>query len=212
MRFLVKYCRTLTVFGFVMLMAVVALTLTACGVPVWLSDAGNIITLVGASFASVASFIAGLTGNAALAALLAVVSKWIASVQTGISDLQTLISQYQASPNPGLLGDIESALADLQTNVAQDFSNLGLPAAVLNVIAGIAGLANNLLLGWSNAIAGVKAAKTSAEFKTAMSKFTVLADNLPQSIAQFTTDVNAILTTPTGDAMVDAALAKTPKI
>jgi hypothetical protein len=212
MRFLIKYRRTFMLFSFLLFLLALTLPLMGCGVPVWLSDAGSIIGEISLAFTSVASFIAGLTGNVALAALLATVATWITKVQAGISDLQTLISQYQASPNPGLLGDIESALSDLQTNVAQDFSNLGLPAAVLNVIAGIAGLANRLLLGWSQAISGVKTAKTSADFKVAMNKFTVLADGLPQSIAQFKSDVNAILTTKTGDAAVDAALAKTPKI
>ena len=212
MQFLVKYRRSFFVFAFLMFLATACLSLTACGVPVWLSDAGNIIALVGASFASVASFIAGLTGNTALAAALAVVSTWITKVQTGVSDLTALIAQYQASQSTGVLANIEAALADLQTNVQQDFSNLGLPAAVLSVIAGIAGVAENLLVQWSDAIAGVKAAKTSADFKGASAKLTALADALPQTIAQYKIDINAILDTQTDDPMVNAALAKTPRI
>lgn len=212
MKFLMKHHRTLMQFSFLLFLLVTTLSLTGCGVPAWLSDAGNIIALVGASFTSIASFVAGLTGNAALAALLATVSTWITKVETGISDLEALISQYQTSPSTGLLAEIEASLADVQTNVQQDFSNLGLPAAVLSVISGIAGVAANLLIQWSNAINGVKTAKTGADFKTAMAKLTSLADNLPTSIAQYKVAVNAILDTPTDDAMVNAALAKTPRL
>jgi hypothetical protein len=190
----------------------VCIPLAACGVPVWLSDAYSIIALVGSSFASIASFVAGLTGNAALSAALATVSVWITKVQAVISDLTELISQYQASASTGLLAQIESALADLQANVAQDFSNLGLPPEVLSVISGIAGLADNLLTEWSTAISGVKTAKTTAEFHAANAKLTTLADGLPERMKTYASDVNAILTKTTGDPLVDAALAKTPKL
>jgi hypothetical protein len=199
-------------FAFLALVFTAALYMTACGVPAWLTDAGSIIALVGSSFTSIAAFVAGLTGNAALAALLTTVSKWITTVQTGISDLQALITQYQASPSTGLLAQIESALTDLKTNVQQDFSNLGLPPAVLTVIAGIAALAANTLAEWDLAIQGIKTAPTSAAFKEATAKLSAVADALPQSIAAYKVNVNKILTTKTGDPMVDAALAKTQQI
>jgi hypothetical protein len=212
LKFLIVYRRYFMSAGFAALVFVATCTLTACGVPVWLSDAGNIIALVGASFTSVASFVAGLTGNVALAAALATISTWITKVQTGVSDLETLISQYKASPTTGLLGEIESSLTDLQANVQQDFSNLGLPASILSVISGVAGEAESLLAEWSTAIAGVKTAATSTEFKAATVKIATLADSLPQAIANYKAAVNKILTTPTGDPVTDAALAKTKKL
>jgi hypothetical protein len=206
----------LRVFFFVLAVAsgtlTVCLLTSGCGVPAWLSDAGNIIALVGASFTSITSFVAGLTGNAALAAALAVVSTWITKVQTGISDLEALIAQYQQSASTGLLAEIEAALADLQANVQQDFSNLGLPATVLSVIAGIAGLAANLLAEWSAAIAGVKSAATAEEHKAAYNRITALAKALPIAMTQYKADVNKVLNTPTCDAMVDAALAKATRV
>src|SRR5665213_3601005 len=111
---LITYRRAFMLFAFMMLLASFAFTMTACGSPAWLQDAGSIITMVGASFMSIASFVAGLTGNVALAAMLAVISTWITKVQTGISDLQLLITQYQASPSTGLLAQIEAALQDVE--------------------------------------------------------------------------------------------------
>lgn len=212
LRFLISYRRYFKLAAFAAFVFAATLTLTGCGVPTWLSDAGNIIALVGTSFTSIASFIANLTGNAALAALLAVVSTWITKVQTGVTDLEALITQYQASPTPGLLGEIESSLTDLQENVQQDFSNLGLPPAVLSIIAGIAGVAENLLAQWAAAISSVKTAKTSKDFSAAMAKLTSLADTLPYAMSKYKADVNEILNTPTGDPEVDAALKKAKKM
>ena len=211
-RFLIQYRRTFMAAALVLLALPLSLALCGCGVPAWLSDAGNIIALVGSSFTSIAAFIAGLTGNAALAAALTVVSTWIAKVQSGIQDLQTLISQYQKSPSTGLLAEIEEALDDVQANIVQDFSNLGLPASVLTIISGIAGEAASLLADWSAAIAGVKSATSTAAFHAALAKMTKLADNLPNAMSSYKTAVNKYLSTKTGDPMIDAALAKTPKL
>lgn len=188
------------------------LLMTGCAAPVWLTDASEIITLVGASFTSIASFIAGLTGNAALAALLAIVSTWIGKVQTGLGDITALITQYTAAPSATLLAEIEAALADVTANVKQDFSNLGLPASILSVIAGIAALALNLLTEWSAAITGVTTASTSTELHAAVEKINTLGNALPQAMADFKAGVNAVLSTPTGDAEIDAALAKATRV
>lgn len=175
--------------------------LAACGLPVWLTDASGIIALVGSSFTSVASFIAGLTGNAALAAALATVSTWITKIQTALGDIETLVEQYQEAENPTVLADIEAALADLETNLQTDFSNLGLPSGVLSVIAGIAGLALSQLQAWAALISGMKAtAAQKVEF------------NVPLTKKEFKAAVNKILSTPTGDPQVDAALAKAQRV
>ena len=211
-KFLIAHRRSFWNIALMFCVLTAALCCTACGVPTWLSDASSIIALVGASFASIASFIAGLTGNTALAALLATVSKWITTVQTGISDLQALITQYQASPSTGLLAEIESALADLKTNVEQDFSNLGLPPSVLSVIAGIAGEAARLLATWDLAIQGIKTAPTTAALHAAVAHLSTVADNLPAQMASYKAAVNAILNTKTGDPATDAALAGATKL
>ena len=211
-RILIQYRREFFTIAFLFFVAVICLTMSGCAVPAWISNSENVIDLVGASFASIAAFVAGLTGNTALAELLTEVSAWITKVQGGVSGLQSLISQYKVNPTTGLLGEIESALTDLQQNVAQDFSGSGLPASVLSVISGIAAEADALLSEWSNAITGVKSATTSAEVAKGVANISALADNLPTRIASYSAAVNTILSTPTGDAEVDAALAKAPRI
>jgi hypothetical protein len=212
LKFLVKYRRSFYLLSAVLMAAVVMLPMMGCGVAAWITDAAEVVAVIGTSFASLSSFIAGLTGNTVLAAALATVGTWIGKVQTGLSDLSDLVSQYQTAPSTGLLGDIESALTDVQGNLEQDFSNLGLPASVLNVISGIAGLANGLLVKWAAAIDGVKTASTAAEFKAATAHFANLAESLSDDIAQFKAGVNGYLTAKTGDAEIDAALAKAKTI
>lgn len=211
MKFLIAHRRNFHLLGCLMLLAFATTLLTGCAAA-WLTDAGSILFMIGQSMTSVAAFVAALSGNTALAALLTTISEWITTVQAGIADLQTLIAQYKANASTGLLADIEAALATLQTNVKQDFSNLGLPPAVLTVIAGIAGLATNLLAEWSLAINGIKTAATSAEHAAAYAKMSSLADALPASMAQYKTAVNGLLTAKTGDPATDAALAKVPLV
>jgi hypothetical protein len=200
-RLLIKYHRQLTMLACVLFIGICAMAMAGCGVPTWLSDASQIIGMVGTSVTAIGAFIAGLTGNAALAAALATISAWITKVETGIADLEELVSQYNAAPTPGLLANIEAALADVSANLATDFSNLGLPSGILNVIAGIAALALSQLEAWGSLIPALQAKP--------MASFTI---KTPYTKAEYKALVNKILTTPTGDKMVDAALAKVKKM
>jgi hypothetical protein len=199
--FCVKYHRQLLILSLVLAVYPMAVLLAGCGVPTWLSDANQIVGLVGTSIATIGAFIAGLTGNTALSAALAVVSAWVTKVTTGISDLEALISQYNESPSPTLLSDIKAALADVKANVQQDFSNLGLPASILSVIAGVAELALSQLEAWGSLIPAL----------TAKAK-DVVTIHVPYTSKEFKALVNAVLEKPTGDPQVDAALAKVKKL
>ena len=199
----------------------VCTVLTGCAAPTWLQDAGTVITLVGSSFASIASFIAGLTGNTALAASLAVVSKWIADVQTGVQDIELLVEQYQESPSAYLLQKIEDACTDVKANIKTDFSNLNLPPTVLNVISGIAGVALQQLLAWSSLFTHTPKTNTVG---AAQAGFNLVKSPLhgnaldpiiyqqPMSKKEYKMAVNLILMTETGDPEVDAALAKVKRL
>lgn len=201
LRFLIAHRRRFLALSFLLFIAAMALPMIACGVPTWLTDANSVITLVGASFTSIASFVAGLTGNVALSAALAVVSTWITKIETGLSDVEALVQQYNQDQNPTVLTDIEAALADVETNVQQDFSNLGLPSSIMTVISGIAGLALSQLQAWGSLIPALKA--------KAMEKVSL---TVPMTKKEFQAAVNKFLDTPTGDPVIDAALAKAKRV
>ena len=77
---------------------------------------------------------------------------------------------------------------------------------------GIAGVAVTLLTQWSALFQGVATATTAAEYRTASHKLADALENLPQAKKAFADQVNAILNTKTGDATVDAALAKATRV
>lgn len=199
--FCIKYRRYFLMLSLILAIYPMSVLIAGCGVPTWLSDANQIIGLVGTSIASIGAFIAGLTGNAALSAALTVVGQWVTKVQTGITDLEELIAQYQQNANPTLLANIESTLADVQQNVQQDFSNLGLPTSILSVIAGVAGLALSQLEAWGSLIPALQA--------KAMDSVTL---KVPYTSKEYKQLVDKILSTPTGDPLVDEALAKVKKL
>ncbi len=200
-QFLVQYRRFFNSAALLLVLAAVTSVLAGCGAPTWLTDAQGIVALVGTSITSIGSFIAALSGNAALAAGLAVVTDWINKVETGITDLEELVSQYSAAPTASLLQEIEAALAAVEGNIQRDFSNLGLPTSLLAVIAGVAALALSQLEAWGSLIPAAKA--TAGQ---------VLTVRVPYTKAEYKALVNKILETPTGDVEIDAALAKAKKL
>lgn len=199
--FLIRHRSALRVLSLLLVVFTVALLMSGCAAPTWLTDANQIIGMVGSSIAAIGGFIAALTGNAALAAGLAVVSTWLTKIEQGIADVEQLVEQYNAAPDATTLASIEAALLDVETNIQQDFSNLGLPTSVTSVIAGVAALALSQLQAWGTMIPAIKA--------NAMQSFVL---KVPYTKAQFKEAVNGILSTPTGDAEVDAALAKAKKL
>ena len=80
--FLVKHARHFAMLALVLTIGLITIAMTGCAAPTWLTDANQIIGLVGTSIASVGSFIAALTGNTVLAAGLTTVSSWITKIQT----------------------------------------------------------------------------------------------------------------------------------
>lgn len=201
LRFLIFARHRFMAVACILVMGVFTLAMAGCGVPTWLTDAQSIVTLVGTSITAIGSFIAALTGDAALAAGLAVVSDWITKIDQVIGDLETLVEQYNAAPNQTLLADIESALTDVEANLVPDFSNTGLPTSVLSIIAGISALALSQIQAWGSLIPAAQA--------NAMTTFTV---KTPYTKAQYKRLVNQILSRPTGDAKIDAALARAKKL
>lgn len=199
-RLLIRYARTFMNVALLLFVGIVCMAMAGCGAPVWLTDASSIIGLVGASVTSIGSFVAGLTGNVALSAALAVIGTWITKIQTGIGDIEALVTSYNASPNPTVLADIEAALDDVSTNLATDFSNLGLPTSILSVIEGFAGLVSSQLKAWGSLIPAVKA--------TSMQEIKL---TVPYTHKEFAAAFDKLFE-PTGDAEVDAIKAKVKKL
>ena len=186
----------------------VCMGIMACGVPTWLTDAESLVPIVAASVTSILSFIAGMTGDSALSALLTTITGIISDVGNGLADLEKLISDYKASPSDSLLTQIEAVAEDIKANLAQVLSNTGLPAALAATIAAWANLALSQLEAWLAVLPNLKAAVVAQNVHTLAKP----ADDRIMSAAALKSAFNAILDTRTGDAKVDAALAKAVRV
>lgn len=196
-RFLIKHRHHFLSLAILLAIGTVAMLVSGCAVPTWLTDANQIIGMVGTSITAIGSFVAALTGNAALAAGLALVQAWIVKVEQGLTDVEALVAQYNTTPDASTLSKLEAALADVSQNLAIDFANTGLPSTILNTIAGIAALALSQLQAWGSLLPAAKA--------TPGAKFTVI---VPFDKKHYHAAVKALLSEPTGDTVIDAALAK----
>lgn len=97
----------------------IVLLLAGC-TATWTQEAINIITLLGPAISSalaiLSAFGLGLSPNVATA-----VSQWSTSAISGLQQVKTLIEQYdaaQATAQPGILVEIQNALAAIVSNLS----------------------------------------------------------------------------------------------
>jgi hypothetical protein len=207
-QFCANHRRALLTLSLVSGLFAVCMCMTACNVPAWLTDAESLIPIIAASVTSILSFVAGITGDPKLSALLNVIVGIITDVGNGLADLEKLISDYKASPSDPLLVQIEAVAADIKANLAQVLSNTGLPPALAATINSWAQLALSQLEAWLAVLPSLKAAVMAQNVHT-LSK---PADDRIMSAAALKDSFNAILDKKTGDPKVDKALAKAIRI
>lgn len=183
----------------------------ACGAASWLTDASTVIEAVLASISALSGVIAvfvpaaGILSNALNVAL------------QEVTEIQTLVSQYQTSPSETLLQKIEASIQLVVTNLQPLLSPVGVPAAAATKIQQIAQAILTQLEAWAALIPSLKVATSSAGAATttisaAHVERLATAKSLPLNSGDFKAKVNAIIEKPTGDAAVDAAFAKVKKL
>lgn len=181
----------------------VCLLTSACALPTWLSDANSIIPMLVTSAGSVLSLIAGLTGNAALAAAIAALTTWANKIEAGLANIETLIANYQANPSDTLLENIEAAAQAVISDIPTFAQVEGLPAALATTIQSFAQLILTQLEAWTSLIPTLKASVMEGEQITVIVPFTK---------ADYKAQWNALLNHSTGDPTIDAALKKAKRL
>ena len=207
--FCITHRRALMTLSIVSAVFTVCLLASACNAPAWLTDAEALIPILGSSVTSVLSFIAALTGNAGLSTLLNQISTIITDVGNGLTELESLITQYKSSPTDTLLQQIEQIANLVSTNLNQILAATGLPASIEGKIQAWAQLALSQLEAWLGILPTLKVAVTSPKKLAAMAR---PADDRLMTSAQLKEAFNTILDTPTGDASVDQALRQAPRV
>ena len=192
--FVIAHHRAFVQFGLALFIVSAALFVCGCAVPTWISDIDNLIPVILSAFGGLASVITGFLGGSALETTI---TNWITEIETGVNDVEELVEQYQQSADPTVLNDIEAALADVKTNLQTDFSNLGLPAVLLSVIAQVA----SITLATLQAIVSVIPA-------FAAKAGTTLSITVPMNKAELRGAYQTLFKKTTGDPKLDALLLK----
>ena len=206
-QFCITHRRALMALSLVSGAFAVCMVVTGCAAPAWLTDAESLIPILGASITSVLSFIAAMTGNAGLSSVLNAISTVITDVGNGLTELQSLITQYKSNPSETTLQKIEDVANLISTNLNQILTATGLPAAVASKIQSWAQLVLTQLEAWLAVLPSLKVAAAAKSERVLMS-IPAPANDKIMSAAALKGAINEIWTTPTGDPTVDAALVK----
>jgi hypothetical protein len=201
--FLMRNRRRLWTLSALFLLAGACLVMAACAVPVWLTDAEGLGTLLVTAAGSILAAVGALTGNIAVAGVGTLVTAWAEKVQAAIANVNALIESYKKSPGETELQAVEAA-AQLAISDIQSFDAIvGVPAAVSAVIQKAAQLVLNELESLISLLPLAQSAPAAGSAVTV--KF-------PSLKADFAAKFNAALSEPTGDEGVDAALATVKKL
>jgi len=176
--------------------------LAGCAALTWLTDANSILGVAGDTLAGVLGLIASLTGSVLAASIASEISTVITDAQAGVNDVETMVEEYQQNPSPTLLGSIEAGTQAVITNIKQFLSDTGITnAKAQEVVTAILQLFLSQVENWATLLPALGA--------QAGDKLAII---IPMNKKQFKAAYNKILSTPTGDPNVDAALAKMKRL
>ena len=198
-----RHRRGLAIVSCLCFLTVLCIGMAGCAVPVWLEDADNMLPVLLQSVLGLISLIGAFTGAGAAASVLADINNVAGLVSSGITELETLIKDYNASPSDTLLQKVEAAGTDITSNLKGILALIpGLPTALASKISALVNLLIEQLEAWLSLIPA--ASKTVAAG-------TVVTIKIPFSKKEFELQFNQIVGMPTGDAETDAALAVVKK-
>ena len=188
--------------------ALFAVSLIAGCAGTFFSEAPSVIQAIIGSVAAIAaalSFVPGLgTEAAAISAILT-------AADNEASEIEMLIQQYQTTPNETTLQKIEAAIQLAISNMTKLLSPLNIPPALATKIGNIAQVMLDQFEAWAALIASIKVPASGKLEVTDHAKAAAAMSKL-LTAKQYKTRVNDILDTPTGDATVDAAFARSPRL
>lgn len=188
--------------------------LTGCaGLPAWLTSADQLLPLIATTFGTILSGIAAaLGGNPALAAAAALITKLASTGEAAIKDIEAMVAEYKANPEPTLLTKIEEAAQAAIDNIKQLLTDVGLPAGIASVVQNLSQLILSQLEAWTKILPVLKIAETKGVMHARAALAAIPTAEHPVTAKAYAEKVNAILATSTGDTKIDAALAKIPRL
>ena len=176
--------------------------LGGCGPLTWLTDATNILPIAGGMLSGILALIGQLTGSTVPTVIAGKVATIITDALKAIQDVESIVAEYKQNPSPTLLGSIESGVKAAMDYINQLLTDTGItnPATQATVVKIL-----NLFLTELTSLQTMLPALRATAGQT-------LTITVPMTSKQSKAAYNAILSAPTGDTSVDAALLKVPRL
>lgn len=217
-RLLVRYREVFRAVLVVSLLSLPVVWLAGCGLATWLADANSILPVIANSVVSLLSLIALIRGGAVSAAEADTVTTWATSAENAITAIQTMVEDYQQQASTTLLGDIQAAVKAFTDDATKFLSALHVvdPASQAK-IEDIVQLILSQVQAWATVIPALTATSTAAVNNVASTarvfvRATTVQLTVPLTKKAYKQAFDQILSTPSGSAEVDAALAKVKKL
>lgn len=196
--------RAIAIFALIELIAFA----TGCGSTI--SQVSTLLGTVQTVLAGLLAFVAGLTGTIP-SAVQTEVDKIASDAQAGVEEALTLVQSWTQSNSTTVLGKVSSIVTALSNNLGSFLGGLNISGPAAQKITEIVGLVVTTLQGVL-ALLPLFGQGASASPRMLMhldkmgaSQASALNATLKQQYAE-------IVGTPTGNAAVDAALARMPKL
>jgi hypothetical protein len=203
---------------FASLLGLVVLNLAACGLATWLSDANTILPVVLDSVLGVLTLVSTLRGGALSPAEADAITNFGASIQNALQQIQTMVDDYEQSASATLLAEITAAVNAVKSDLANFLPTVRITdPATQAEIEDVFTLVSEQITAWATVIPALTGTATatvptpagSAHLTVAHDKFELVT---PLSKKAYKAAYNAILARMTGNAEVDAALAKLKRL
>jgi len=177
----------------------------------WIGEAQSIITTVTTIIGSIASILS-LFGAAISPSVMADITTAATDIDNELATIGPLITQYETTPSPGTVSNIENVLTLVQGKIATLLSNIGITnPAVQTKIAAVLTLALNTVKELAALLPSTTT--TATEHVSVTGTITKLKDYFDKApVKKLKSDYNTILDTPTGDAEADAVFAKAKRL
>jgi hypothetical protein len=185
------------------------LMLSGCMVPVWLTDATAIIPVLTSASASLLGAIGTLAGDPKLGGVATQLTAWGQKIEAGLNQVETLIQEYKQNPSDALIVQIQNAIQEVLKDLNTLGPQLNIPAPLQAKIQAYIQLVQAQLESLA-ALMGVL--KPSVAAGTRIMDLVGQNAKVPMNKKEAKAAFNKILSDPTGDAGVDAAMAKAKKL
>jgi hypothetical protein len=203
---------------FASLLGLAVLNLAACGLATWLSDANTILPVLLDSVLGVLTLVSTLRGGALSPAEADAITNFGASIQNALQQIQTMVDDYEQSASATLLGEITAAVNAVKTDLANFLPTIHVTdPATQAEIEDIFTLVSEQITAWATVIPALTGTATATVPPMPTTEhLTVIHDKFelvtPLSKKAYKAAYNAILARTTGNAEVDAALAKLKRL